>query len=205
MSRATSALESRHQAAVLDVLEVEPPHDLGAVGRPVEFIVPAGLVNVAGLRAGPVVLFDEKLLQPGEEFPDQLAFLLLALRLGDIDSAGVIERAFVLLARFLGEGLPVAVLGRGVERGRQRHQFFVGKMDQRLPVLPGHVIDFYALAHFCCPPAVGLVVAMSAHDFVPLAAMWGADQCGLYVRYSANFFCSSAALVIGRSSQRTEW
>ena len=47
-----AVLPGREQAAVLDVLEVEAAQDLGAVGRPVELVAAAGLVDVAGVGAG---------------------------------------------------------------------------------------------------------------------------------------------------------
>ncbi len=85
---------------LLDVLEVDPAHDLGTVERTVELVVTALLVDVARLRArlavgavlhrhlegrqeGPVVLTAHELLEAREETLDQAILLLLRGRLLD--------------------------------------------------------------------------------------------------------------------------
>jgi hypothetical protein len=187
-------------AALLHVLLVEAAHDLGPVGGPVDRVLPAHLVDVAGLRAGvaaravvhrehqrleegPVVVLLEQLLQAGEELLDEGLLLGRVLRLRDAQDHGAVEIALVLLARVVRERLHVR--RRLVERGRKRLQILA--LDLRQVPVDGlaDVLDLDSLlAHADLPSSSsGIVVAMSTQFFFPSAPMCGADQVG---------FCSSA-------------
>ncbi len=187
--------QAESSAAVLDVLEVQAAQDLRAEGGPVQLVAPAGLEDVAGseqvwqrgavlhgqqqrLQEGPVVLLREELVQAGQELPDQLLFFLLGFRLRDVDRAGIVQRALVLLAGLRRQRRPVVVLGR------DRPGAGAAASDLRSPggragcgPCRDIVREREALLHFLAPCA-GLAVAMSAQVLAPSAPMCGADQVG---------------------------
>jgi hypothetical protein len=201
---------------LLDVLEVDATQDLGAVDRPVEFVLSRLLVDVAcigtrlavravlhghleRLQEGPVVLFVHAAFETPEEALHELLFLLFGLRLLDVHGNGVVEH-HVLLASLVGDLRVLRLFVEVVEWRRQRHLFGGNDLGQRLAGVLGDVLDALGLFHFSISS-----VATSSQLFLPSPLICGAAQVT---------FCSSSSLIsasslpprrFGSSRQRIAW
>ena len=182
------------QAAVPDILVIEPAHGLGPEGRTVELMVAACLEDVTGVRAGlasgamfhrkqerlqkgPIVFPGEELLQAGKKSGDQLGFLLPGLRLRDVYRAGVVQAALVFCLDLFRERHPGAALGRVGERVGQAHEIPRLEVRQRSPVRAGQVTEIELVLHFF-PSGAALSVAICAHVLLPSAPTWAAAHVG---------------------------